>query len=196
MRDSIERVVLIAASPERPGVIDLTIELVQGGEVSPYFHEVVRPGDEIELRGPIGGPFTWTHSLGGPLLLVAGGSGVVPLMSMLRHRHATARDVPAILLYSSRSFEDIIYREELEQLAAAEQIGVFHTLTRSRPDGWTGYARRIDQPMLEAGLSQLDGAPHAYVCGPTPLVEAVASKLVDLNLSPDRIRTERFGPSA
>ncbi len=186
----------IASSPERSGVIDLTIELVQGGEVSPYFHEVVRPQDEIELRGPIGGPFTWTRKLGGPLLLVAGGSGVVPLMSMLRHRHCAARDVPAVLLYSSRSFDDIIYREELERLAVEENVHVLHTLTRSRAEGWDGYSRRIDRPMLEEALSRLDGAPHAYVCGPTPLVEAVADELINLDLSPERIRTERFGPSA
>ena len=186
----------IASSPERRGVIDLTIELVSGGDVSSYFHDVIRPGDEIELRGPIGGPFTWTRNLGGPLLLVAGGSGVVPLISMLRHRHCVAREVPAVLLYSSRSLEDIIFREELERLAAEANVSVLHTLTRSRPEGWDGYARRIDRRMLEDALSYLDGAPHAYVCGPTPLVESVADELVNLDLSPERIRTERFGPSA
>jgi ferredoxin-NADP reductase len=186
----------IASAPERSGVIDLTIELVPEGEASPYFHDVVRPGDEIELRGPIGGPFTWTQELGGPLLLVAGGSGVVPLMSMLGHRHAAAPDVRAVLLYSSRSLEDVIYHKELERLAAEPNLTVLHTLTRSRPPGWDGLARRIDGPMLADALNQLDSAPYAYVCGPTPLVESVADELVNLNLSPERIRTERFGPSA
>ena len=186
----------IASAPERSGTVDLTIEWVTGGEVSPFFHQVVRTGDEIELRGPVGGPFTWTSDLGGPLALVAGGSGVVPLMSMLRHRHSVARKVPALLLYSSRSLEDIIFREELERFGAEANVSVLHTLTRSQPEGWNGYARRIDREMLEAALRQLDGAPHTYICGPTPLVESVAGQLVDMNLLPERIRTERFGPSA
>ena len=186
----------IASAPETEGTIDLTIELIPDGEVSPYFHGVVRPGDEFELRGPIGGPFTWTGRTGGPLLLVAGGSGVVPLMSMLRHRHRSAREMPALLLYSCRSFDDIIYREELESLAAEAPVTVLHTLTRTRPQSWASYSRRIDRSMLEEALRRLDSAPHAYVCGPTPLVESVSGELVGLGLSPERVRTERFGPSA
>jgi ferredoxin-NADP reductase len=186
----------IASSPEQEGVLELTIELIEDGEVSPYFHEVVEPGDQIEIRGPIGGPFTWGAAMGGPLLLVAGGSGVVPLMSMLRHRAATGRGVPAVLLYSSRAYEDIIYRRELERMVGADAgLNVWHTLTRTQPAGWTGYRRRIDQDMLLEALGQVGAAPHTYVCGPTAFVEVVADGLVAAGVPPERVRTERFGPS-
>ncbi len=187
----------IGSAPEMEGIIDLTIETIPEGEVSPYFHEVVQPGDEIEMRGPIGGPFVWTKDVGGPLLLVAGGSGIVPLMSMLRHQKNSAPQIPALLLYSSRSFADIIYRQELEQSNAANpNLKVLHTLTRSAPPDWHGYSRRIDGPMLEEAIGILGGTPHVFICGPTSFVEAVADALVILGLGPDRIRTERFGPSA
>ena len=187
----------IGSAPEMEGSIDLTIETIPEGEVSPYFHEVVRPGDEIEMRGPIGGPFTWTKDVGGPLLLVAGGSGIVPLMSMLRHQTISAPQIPALLLYSSRSVADIIYRQELEQSNVSNpNLKVLHTLTRSRPPDWQGYSRRIDGPMLEGAIGILEGTPHVFICGPTSFVEAVADALVRLGLAPDRIRTERFGPSA
>ena len=139
----------VASEPERKGVIDLTVEYLEDGEVSSYMHEVLVPGDLIEVRGPIGGYFVWRAALGGPLLLVAGGSGIVPLMSMLRHRAVSGAAVPTRLLYSSRSLEDVIYREELETLQSADTgLEVFHTLTRTQPPGWTGYARRIDDRML------------------------------------------------
>ena len=186
----------IASAPESVGTIDLTVEMIPEGEVSPYFYDVIEPGDRVEVRGPIGGPFTWTRDRGGPLLLVAGGSGVVPVMSMLRHRHHAAPEVPAWLLYSSRSLEDIIYREELDRWAANEgHLKVIHTLTRSQPPAWPGFSRRIDRPMLEDVLGRIGGIPHSYVCGPTPLVEAVADALVALGVPADRVRTERFGPS-
>ena len=187
----------IGSAPETEGLIELTIEVIDDGEVSPYFHEVVVPGGKVELRGPIGGPFTWAKSVGGPLLLVGGGSGIVPLISMTRHKTNSAPDVQAALLYSSRSFDDIIYRKELEERDAADSnLTVLHTLTRTQPKGWYGYSRRIDQPMLEEVTSRLDGTPHAYVCGPTSFVEAVADGLVSLGVPPERIRTERFGPSS
>jgi ferredoxin-NADP reductase len=185
----------VASAPEAEGTIDLTIEMIPEGEVSPYFHEVVEPGDRIEVRGPIGGPFTWTRDLGGPLFLAAGGSGIVPIMSMLRHRSNVAPEIPAQLLYSSRSWEDIIYREELDRRAAEERLEVVHTLTRARPPGWTGYSRRIDRPMLKEALGRVEGVPLSYVCGPTPLVEAVADELVVLGVPPEKVRTERFGPT-
>src|SRR5689334_9558416 len=137
----------IASPPERAGELDLTVERIADGEVSPYLHDVLVVGDRIEVRGPVGGYFVWEARSGGPLLLVAGGSGIVPLMAMLRHRAAAGASVPARLLYSSRTFEDVIYREELERLAKTDALEVFHTLTRSQPNGWSGYARRIDQAM-------------------------------------------------
>ena len=186
----------IASEPEREGEIDLTIELVENGEVSTFLHQVAMEGDRIEVRGPIGGYFVWEVAQGGPVLLVGGGSGVVPLMSMLRHRAATKASVPARLLCSSRTYDDIIYREELDRLAArADGFELFHTLTRGQPAGCKGYARRIDEQML-SDVSRVYGArAMAYICGPTALVENVATALTQLGLKPERIRTERFGPS-
>ncbi len=185
----------IASPPEQEGAIDLTIELMEGGEVSPYFHEIVEPGDQIEMRGPIGGPFTWRAEQGGPLLLVGGGSGIVPLMSMARHRAISAPETPGALLFSSRSFEHIIYREELERLNDAA-FKVVHTLTRGAPEGWTGYARRIDTAMVRETLDALGGGtPKTFVCGSSPFVEAAAAALIGAGVPFDAIRTERFGPS-
>jgi ferredoxin-NADP reductase len=194
---SVQRSYSIASAPGRNGQIEITVERIPDGEVSPFLHDVVVPGDRIEVRGPIGGYFVWEASIGGPLLLVAGGSGVVPLMAMARHRAESSDGIgPARLLFSSRSFEEIIYRHELDQLAARDDgLEVVHTLTRSRPDGWTGYARRIDAPMLGEVLAPLGTAARAYVCGPTALVENVANVLVQIGLPPDRVRTERFGPT-
>ena len=193
---SVERSYSIASEPERTGELDVTVERIPGGEVSPFLHEVVVPGDRLEVRGPIGGYFVWEAALGGPLLLVAGGSGVVPLMAMARHRARAGADIPARLLFSSRGPDEIIYREELERLAgAANGFDVLHTLTRQQPPGWTGYARRIDEEMLAHALEPLGAATRAYACGPTALVETVANGLVRLGLPPDRIRTERFGPT-
>jgi ferredoxin-NADP reductase len=183
----------IASAPDS-SVLELTVEYLADGEVSPYLTEELRPGDRFELRGPVGGYFVWEPSRGGPLLLVAGGSGLVPLMAMLRHRVATHADVPTTLLLSSRGWDDVIYRDELEDLSM-DGIRVVHTLTRSQPDGWTGYSRRVDGDMLR-DLGPTPGErPHVYVCGPTPFVEAVATSLVELGHEPARIRTERFGPT-
>jgi ferredoxin-NADP reductase len=186
----------VASEPERAGEIALTIELVDGGEVSAFMHEVVAVGDRLEVRGPIGGYFVWEAAMGGPLLLVAGGSGVVPLMSMLRHRAAAGSTAPARLLYSSRTYDDVIYRDELDRLKARrDPLELFHTLTRSQPPGWTGFARRIDTRML-SDVSRLYGASAmTFICGPTPLVESAANGLLELGLKSERIKTERFGPS-
>jgi ferredoxin-NADP reductase len=193
---SVERSYSIGSEPERAGEIDITVERIEGGEVSPFLHEVVVPGDRLEVRGPIGGYFVWEAALGGPLLLIAGGSGVVPLMAMARHRARSGQAVPARLLVSSRGPDEIIYREELDRLTATDSgFEVVHTLTRQQPPGWTGYARRIDEPMLAEVLEPLGAATRAYACGPTALVENVANALVRLGLPPDRIRTERFGPT-
>jgi ferredoxin-NADP reductase len=193
---SVERSYSIASEPERSGEIDLAVERIGDGEVSPFLHDVVVAGDRLEVRGPIGGYFVWEAATGGPLLLVAGGSGVVPLMAMIRHRQRTGSNVPTRLLFSSRHIEEIIYRDELNELASAmDGFDVFHTLTRSQPPGWTGYDRRIDARMLAEVLEPLGMTARDYICGPTALVEVAADALVRLGLPPDRVRTERFGPT-
>jgi ferredoxin-NADP reductase len=169
--------------------VELTVERLDDGEVSPYLTEVVQTGDRIELRGPVGGYFVWEPQLGGPVLLVGGGSGVVPLMAMIRTHQAAGSDAEMRLLLSSRSLDAVIYRDELERSG----VRVIHALTRSQPPGWTGYARRVDEPMLaEVGPAAAE-SPLVYVCGPTPFVEGVAEALVHLGHEPRHVRTERFG---
>ena len=186
----------IASAPDSHAQIELTIERLPNGEVSPYLTQVVAPGDRLEVRGPIGGWFVWRTEQSEPVQLIAGGSGIVPLMAMIRHRAATASRVPTRLLYSSRAPDDIIYANELRDLAArADGLEVIHTLTRSQPAGWTGYARRIDDAMLAEVRRALGDAPLVYICGPTPLVEGAANGLVRIGVPAQRIRTERFGPS-
>jgi ferredoxin-NADP reductase len=185
----------IASAPEN-GRVELLIERLDDGEVSPYLTEELRAGDGLELRGPIGGWFAWDAREGGPLLLVAGGSGIAPLMAIIRHRQAAGNEVPVRLLFSSRSYEEVIFREELESLAAGDEtLEITHTLTRSAPPGWQGYDRRIDEEMLGEVAFSPDERPLAFVCGPTPLVEAVATTLVGLGHEPTRVKTERFGPT-
>ena len=197
----------VASAPGDPSAaIDLTVELIPEGEVSPYFHEVVQAGDTLEVRGPIGGPFTWTPEMGGPLFLIAGGSGIVPLRSILAHKIAVLPKAPALLLYSARSADDIIYRHWLDSSTLPEmQTSIRYTLTRRQPPGWTGYARRVDAAMLAQCLDTLGTldaigagrlAPLCYVCGPTGFVEAVADTLLEVGVPEERIRTERFGPTS
>jgi ferredoxin-NADP reductase len=191
-----ERSYSISSAPGAGEQLELTVERLDDGEVSPYLAGELHAGDMLELRGPIGGYFVWEATAGGPLLLVAGGSGVCPLMAMLRHRAAAGSTAPARLLYSSRSFDDVIFRTELEQLATARDgPEVVHTLTRVVPPAWSGYHRRIDAAMLEEVQWPPHEQPLSYICGPTPLVEAVASSLVALGHDPRRIKTERFGPT-
>jgi ferredoxin-NADP reductase len=186
----------IASEPMRTGEIVLTVDRIPDGEVSTYLHDVVVPGDRVELRGPIGGYFVWEAALGGPLLLVGGGSGVVPLLSILRHRAGAGSHVPTALVYSSRTREDIIGFDELARLASADaSLKVLHTLTRSQPPGWTGDSRRIDRQMLADALRPLGTGAKVFICGPTLLVEAAAEALVGLGLGPGQIKTERFGPT-
>lgn len=184
------------ASPPEQARLDLTVERLDDGEVSPYLTEELRPGDLLELRGPIGGYFTWTVADGGPLALVAGGSGIVPLMAMIRHWAAAGSGIPVTLLYSSRTYDDIIYRTELDHLAARHpNLRVIHTLTRGQPDGWTGYRRRIDRDLLAATVGPPTETSLAFTCGPTRLVEHVANNLLALGYLTHRIKTERFGPT-
>jgi ferredoxin-NADP reductase len=183
----------VASAPE-DGSLALAVERLENGEVSPYLVDEARAGDEFELRGPLGGWFIWNAADGGPLLLVAGGSGVVPLVSMLRHRRNAGSDVPARLLISARNLDEFLYRHELEELDGADDgVELFATLTREQPEGWSGYSRRIDRDMLEDVAWPADAGPRAYICGPTSFVEAAAAHLVELGHAPDRIKTERFG---
>jgi ferredoxin-NADP reductase len=183
----------IASAPE-DGRLEIVVERLDDGEVSPYLTDELRVGDRLELRGPIGGWFTWQAREGGPLLLVAGGSGIAPLMAMIRHRASANSDASCRLLYSSRSREETIYAGELDRLAAEDgALEVIHTLTRSQPPGWTGYSRRIDREMLGEVAPSPEERRLAFVCGPTPLVEAAA--LVELGYDPARVKTERFGPT-
>jgi ferredoxin-NADP reductase len=182
----------IASAPEA-GVLELTVERLDDGEVSPYLVGELRPGDVFEVRGPIGGHFTWSADEGGPLLLIAGGSGLVPLMSMLRHRAARAHAVQVNVLVSARSAADLLYADELAALEPREGLRVAHTYTRERPPGWLGWSRRIDAAMVS------DITPHAgaraYVCGPTSFVERANDLLVEIGHDPRAIRAERFGPT-
>jgi ferredoxin-NADP reductase len=184
------------ASPPDDRLLTLTVEKVDNGEVSAYLVDDLRAGDQFELRGPIGGYFVWTTVMGGPLCLVAGGSGVVPLMAMLRHRERSKSGIPALLLYSSRSLEDVIYRDELDAIARrGPDLRVVNTLTRKQPQGWMGPRRRIDKALLaEVGFPP-EQNPKIFVCGPTPFVEHVSKLLVELRHDPLAIKTERFGPS-
>jgi ferredoxin-NADP reductase len=184
-----EREYSIASAPGEPAAI--TVERLDDGEVSPYLTEELRVGDEIELRGPVGGYFVWDPEDCGPLLLVAGGSGIVPLRAMLRHRQRSGSDTPVRLLYSSRSLEDVIYRAELDE--SQDGVEVIHTLTRTQPQGWKGYSRRVDAELLGESAWPADADPLAFVCGPTSFVETVASALVELGYPLERVKTERFG---
>jgi ferredoxin-NADP reductase len=184
----------IASAPEDEHLV-LTVERLDDGEVSPYLVDELRAGDELELRGPIGGYFLWEESLGGPLLLVAGGSGVVPLRAILRHHRAVESRTPLRLLYSARTLDEVIYRDELAQAASGDEIDVRFTLTREQPEGWDGYARRIDRELLADVAWPTDERPLVYVCGPTGFVETAADALVSLGHDAARIRTERFGPT-
>jgi ferredoxin-NADP reductase len=184
-----ERAYSIASAPGEP--LAITVERLEDGEVSPYLTQELQPGDLLEVRGPIGGYFVWEPAFGGPVLLLAGGSGIVPLRAILRYRDLLGSSVPARLLYSARRLEDVIYRDELS--VHREGLEVIYALTRSQPAGWAGYARRVDEAMLADVAWPAADKPLAYVCGPTSFVETVAAGLVGLGYPPVRVRTERFG---
>jgi ferredoxin-NADP reductase len=193
-----ERSYSIASPPEQTGEIEMTVEIIADGEVSGYLNEGVAVGDELEMRGPIGGYFVWRGEASAPpLLLVGGGSGVVPLMAMLRHRRALGLRTPAVLLFSVRTTEEVIYQAELEAMAQDDpSFTLLLDYTRQSPPGWAGYQRRIDAAMLAEVVNRFDGAhPQAFVCGPTGMVESVANGLQAAGLLPEMILTERFGPT-
>jgi ferredoxin-NADP reductase len=183
----------IASAPEDEH-LELTVEEIDDGEVSPYLTDELRAGDELELRGPIGGWFVWDGTGGGPLLLFGGGSGVVPLRAMLRHRAATSNRTPARLVYSARSLEDVIYRDELTDPAGDATVHL--ALTRSWPEGWTGHRGRVDDALLDEVMWPPSDTPAIYICGPTGFVEAISRQLVARGQDPGRVKTERFGPTS
>ena len=189
-----ERSYSIASAPEDAHLV-LTVERLDDGEVSPYLTDGLRPDDELELRGPIGGYFVWERSLGGPLLMVAGGSGVVPFRSMLRHWAAGEHDTVPRLLYSSRTLPEVIYQEELTRFSADDGVDVRLALTREWPENWEGHRGRVDRGFLEEVAWAPAERPLVYICGPTSFVEAVAQTLVDIGHEPGRVKTERFGPT-
>ena len=186
---SAERSYSIAAAADDP--VAITVERLDDGEVSPYLTEDLRVGDQLEIRGPVGGYFVWETADGGPLLLVAGGSGIVPLRAILRQREDSGSEVPVKLLYSARTLSELIYRDELD--GQHDGVEIIYTLTREQPAGWTGYARRVDRALLAETAWPAGKNPLAFVCGPTSFVETVAAGLVALGYEPGRVKTERFG---
>jgi ferredoxin-NADP reductase len=186
-----ERSYSIASAPGEP--VAITVERLEDGEVSPYLTEELRIGDQLELRGPVGGYFVWEAAVGGPLLLVAGGSGIVPLRAIIRERQRSGSDVAVCLLYSARTLADVIYRPELDSYSDGDGIVVSYTLTRAQPPSWTGYAGRVNAALLGEVAWPADKEPLAFVCGPTSFVETVAEGLVGLGYPPGRVKTERFG---
>ena len=187
----------VASPPEQTGEIVLTVELIADGEVSAYLYEGVAVGDQLEVRGPIGGYFVWPAGApAAPILLVAGGSGIVPLMAMLRHRQRADLPNSAVLLFSVRAPKDVIYQHELEAMSQTDPaFTLLLTYTRRAPAGWLGYQRRIDAAMLGEAVGRLPGPPQCYICGPTGLVENAATLLQAQGLPDEAIRTERFGPT-
>src|SRR5436190_17579115 len=186
-----ERSYSIASAPE-DGRLAITIVRIDDGDLSPWLVDEARPGDVFEVRGPIGGWFVWEARLGGPLLLLAGGSGVVPLRSMLRHRAAAGSDVPARLIVSARSADDLLYPGEIESGGGLE---VVVTLTRSAPPDWGGRRGRVDRDLLAELAWAPSERPAVFVCGPTAFVESTAASLIELGHDPARVKTERFGPT-
>jgi len=181
------------ASPPEADDVEITVDRIEDGEVSPYLVDELRPGDVFEVRGPIGGHFTWSVKEAGPLLLVAGGSGLAPLMAMLRHRAVRGSTAQAHLLVSARAADEVLYREELAAIGPREGLRVVHTYTRQEPPGWTGFTGRVDLVML----ADVSPGPDArcFVCGPTPFVEHVTGLLVTGGHDPAAVHAERFGPT-
>lgn len=186
----------LASSPGNTNLIEIAIELIDDGEVSSYFHDSVEPGEMIEVRGPIGGHFTWEPSHTKSSIFVAGGSGIAPIISMLRHRFTVKNNSPALLLFSVRTEDDILYREALEKLSDNDpSLHVVTTVTRGTSKDWIGNTRRIDQGMIDSALVDTEVKPEsAYVCGGSGFVESIANILLDTGLDFKQIHIERFGP--
>jgi ferredoxin-NADP reductase len=185
----------IGSAPDDNGQIELTVQMMPDGEVSGYLDNVATVGTQLEVKGPLGGYFIWDSQDSHPIVLIGGGSGVVPLMSILRsHQHVQSM-APLTLLLSSRNIDHVLYRKELlDRPAFSSEVKIIHTLTDQQPPAWTGYRRRIDSEMLRHVVQDIEQSIF-YVCGPTAMVEAVANTLVDMGVNPGRVKTERFGPT-
>jgi ferredoxin-NADP reductase len=185
----------VASAPGSEGLYELVVERLENGEISPFFHDIAEVGDAIEIRGPFGGHFVWSRDDGGPLLLVGGGSGVAPLMSILRDLAKDNRAIPVVLLFAARTWDDVIFREELiAHDAAISNFTLLLSLSRDAPRRPQDAGRRVDAALLEDTLARLGAAPRlAFVCGTNPFVETITDHLLDLKLRPETIRTERFG---
>jgi len=189
-----QRAYSIASPPENHELV-LTIDRLDGGEVSAFLTDDVAIGDEIEIRGPIGGYFVWDESLPGPLQLISAGSGIVPMRAILLHWAAARSSTEVRLLHSARSLDDVIYREQLMRLSAFEEVDVRFALTRAWPDRWRGHRGRVDREFLTGAALPPTVHPRIYVCGPTAFVETVTTLLVETGQEPTMIKTERFGPT-
>ena len=185
----------IASGPSSERRVELTVERLDNGEVSPYLTQELAVGDRLELRGPIGGWFVWRTHQTEPVQLVAGGSGIVPLMSMIRSRKAAGSAAPFRLLYSVRERAAVFYRDELRALTENEDLSLTYAYTRLAPAGWPRPPGRIDPTLIANATWPSNLGPTCYVCGPTSFVEVAASLLIASGHSPERIRTERFGPT-
>lgn len=184
------------ASPPEEKLLTLTVERVEDGEVSSYLLDELQVGDALEFRGPIGGHFIWSQTLGGPICLVAGGTGITPLMAMLRHRNASRNRTPASLIYSARSLADVVYRDELDAMSRGDDdLRLVYAFTREHPRDWSGHRGRVDEILLAENSFPPEHNPTFFICGPTGFVESISSMLVKLGFNPLAIKTERFGPS-
>lgn len=184
------------ASPPEEELLTLTVERVENGEVSSYLLDELQVGDDLEFRGPIGGHFVWSQTLGGPICLFAGGTGITPLMAMLRHRNRSRDRAPASLIYSARSLADVVYRGELDAMSQNDHdFRLVYALTREQPGNWSGHRGRIDEALLAENSFPREQNPTCFICGPTGFVETISSMLVKLDMNPLAIKTERFGPS-
>ncbi|MCP3402740.1 ferredoxin reductase [Bradyrhizobium sp. CCGB20] len=184
------------ASPPEEELLTLTVERVENGEVSSYLLDELQVGDALEFRGPIGGHFVWSQTLGGPICLFAGGTGITPLMAMLRHRNRSRDRAPASLIYSARSLADVVYRGELDAMSQNDHdFRLVYALTREQPGNWSGHRGRIDEALLAENSFPREQNPTCFICGPTGFVETISSMLVRLDMNPLAIKTERFGPS-
>jgi ferredoxin-NADP reductase len=183
----------IGSAPSKVGLVEFSIELIPGGEISTYFFQVLKPGDHLEVRGPLGGPFTWSKSVNGPLFLIGGGTGIVPLMSIFRDKLESSSESQIALLYSTRSERDIIFSEELKSLNLLDSNSrIDLTFTRIKPVLWEGNCRRIDLEMISGLLDFFQKTPNTFICGSSNFVSNMSEMVIESYIPMEMVRTERF----